>query len=71
MKITSSKDLWEIIRLERKKQTLTQAELAGLSGVGIRFLQELERGKESAQIGKAMQVLHTLGLHLFVRSRDV
>ncbi len=70
MQITSSKALGEIIRLERKKQTLTQAELAGLSGVGIRFLQELERGKESAQIGKAMQVLHTLGLHLSVRSRE-
>jgi len=50
-----------LIREERKAQGLRQDELAAASGVGLRFLVELERGKETAQIGKALTVLATLG----------
>lgn len=61
--------LGHIIRDERKAQGLTQEELAGLAGVGVRFLRELEHGKESCQIGRALHVLSTLGLSLTVSAR--
>lgn len=48
----------------RKQQGLTQVELAGLSGVGSRFLSELERGKESCELGKTLQILKMLGVEL-------
>lgn len=31
-------------------------------GTGLRFIVDLEKGKSSCQIGKALQVLHALGL---------
>lgn len=43
---------------------LTQAQLAGLAGVGVRFLSELERGKPSTEIGKILDALAVLGLRL-------
>ena len=43
---------------------LTQLDAAGLCGVGERFLSELERGKQSAELGKVLQVLRRLGLRL-------
>ncbi len=62
-------DLGEIIRQTRKSQGLTQAELAGLSGVGITFLSNIENGKETAEIGKVLVVANTLGLDLFAARR--
>ena len=47
---------------ERKTQGLTQTQLAGLSGVGITFLSNLENGKQTAELGKTLNVLATLGL---------
>ena len=62
--IQSTKEIGKTIRYYRKKQALTQEELALLSNVGRRFVVELEQGKNSAQIGKILQVLHALGIGL-------
>jgi len=50
-----------LIKATRKQQGLLQAELAAASGVGLRFLIELEAGKPTAQLGKALEVLAALG----------
>lgn len=63
-KIFSAKDIGEISRNQRKKQGLKQAEAAGLLGVGVRFLSELERGKETLALGKVLQVIQGLGLRI-------
>jgi len=57
-----------IIRNERKAQGLRQDELAAASGVGVRFLVELERGKPTAQLGKALDVLNALGCAVQIRT---
>jgi y4mF family transcriptional regulator len=49
------------IRDLRKRQGLRQDQLAGAAGVGLRFLIELEAGKETAQLGKTLAVLNALG----------
>lgn len=67
--ITDSKSLGLLIRKERKAQGLTQEQLAGLTGVGVRFVRELEAGKESCQLGRALQVTDALGLTLAVNGR--
>ena len=54
--------LGQLVRDTRKQQKLTQEQLAGTTGVGLRFLRELEHGKESCQIGKVLQVLGMLGI---------
>ncbi len=67
--ISDSRGLGLLIRQERKAQKLTQEQLAGLTGVGVRFVRELEAGKESCQIGLALQVAASLGLTVSVTSR--
>jgi len=59
-----------LIRHERKRQGLTQEQLAGIAGVGIRFVRELEAGKATCQLGLALQVMHTLGLSWQINNRD-
>lgn len=59
----------EAIREERKAQGLTQAQLASLCGVGVTYLSNLENGKESAEIGKAMHVARMLGLDVTLTKR--
>ncbi len=57
-------DLGSYIRQKRKTFKLTQVELAERSGVGIRFVRELERGKATVQMDKANQVLALFGEEL-------
>ncbi len=58
------------VRQRRRKLKLTQAELAGLSGVGVRFVSELESGKPGLEFGRAVHVMQQLGLELELRSRE-
>ena len=63
-------DIGDIVRSARKAQKLRQYELAGASGVGLRFIIDLEAGKPTAQIGKALQVLRALGCAVTVKTPD-
>ena len=54
-------NLGEYIRAKRKQHNLTQVELAERSGVGIRFVRELEKGKLAVQLDKVNQVLGLFG----------
>ena len=60
----------QIIRDERKELGLRQDELAAASGVGLRFLVELERGKVTVQMGKVLDVLAALGCELQIKRPD-
>ncbi|MBU6371191.1 MAG: type II toxin-antitoxin system Y4mF family antitoxin [Alphaproteobacteria bacterium] len=50
------------IRAARKAQGLRQDQLAGAAGVGVRFIVDLEGGKPTSHIGKALAVAAALGL---------
>jgi HTH-type transcriptional regulator/antitoxin HipB len=52
------------IRKARKQQRLTQRQLALAVGAGERFIVDLESGKETARLGKALRVAAALGLKL-------
>lgn len=52
------------IKFQRKKLGITQEELASKAGVGIRFIRELEQGKETLQLDKVEQVLGLFGFQL-------
>ena len=53
-----------LIRNTRKSLGVTQKDLALTSGTGLRFVIDLEKGKETCEIGKALTILHTLGIKL-------
>ena len=57
MKIKTAQDIAILIKTERKKQNLTQTELAGLCNVGLRFIVDIEKAKETCQISKVLKVL--------------
>ena len=48
----------------RKHTGLTQEDLATRSGVGLRFVRELEQGKYTVRVDKVDQVLALFGYHL-------
>ena len=69
--IKDTKELGKIIRETRRKQNLTQEQLAATCGVGMRFIRELEQGKESCHIGKAMMLLHMLGIQIIIDEEGI
>jgi HTH-type transcriptional regulator / antitoxin HipB len=71
-KVSSVEDLGRIIRFKRKEIGVRQEIAAGMTGVGTKFLSQLENGKETAELGKALQVLRKMGLevYIFPRSAD-
>lgn len=50
------------IKNERKKARMTQEEFALRSGLGLRFVRELEQGKETVQMDKVNQALAMFGM---------
>jgi HTH-type transcriptional regulator/antitoxin HipB len=58
------------IRKQRRRHGLRQAELAALSGVGTRFVSDLENGKASLEIGRVVRVLNTVGLVVWVDTKS-
>ena len=69
-KISSSQDIGHLIRLKRKEVGIKQEVAAGISGVGTKFLSQLENGKETAELGKTLQVLRKMGLDLYIFPRS-
>ncbi len=69
-RINSVKDIGILVRQERKQQGLTQEQLAAHCGIGIRFLRELEQGKETCHVGKVLHVVQMLGVNLFCAKRN-
>lgn len=61
----------EIVRETRKKLGVTQKDLALTSGTGLRFIIDLEKGKSTCQIGKALCVLQTLGIKMSMTPPNV
>lgn len=56
----------KFIKEKRKQLKLTQPELAERAGVGLRFVRELEQGKQTVQLDKVNQVLALFGSELGV-----
>ena len=69
-KLSSSAELGQLVRKTRKEQGLTQLDVAGLAGLSNRFVIDLERGKETLQIHKVLDVLALLGLELTARRKS-
>ena len=56
------KQIGKLIRETRKNFGVKQRDLALASGTGIRFVSDLEKGKETCEIGKTLTILNTLGI---------
>ncbi|MGJ7509412.1 helix-turn-helix transcriptional regulator [Variovorax sp. GT1P44] len=68
--VHSTAELGELIRQRRRSLHLKQLDIAGLGNTGNRFVVDLEGGKPTVQLQKALDVLSLLGLEVVVRPRD-
>jgi HTH-type transcriptional regulator / antitoxin HipB len=57
-------EIGALIRETRKRLRVTQKDLALTAGTGLRFVIDLEKGKETCELGKSLRVLQTLGITL-------
>ena len=64
-------EVGKIVRASRKRLGVTQKDLALTSGTGLRFVIDLEKGKETCQIGKVLTVLQTLGIQIALTAPTV
>lgn len=67
--IKDASDLGAAIRSRRKGLGLTQQELADACGCSIMYLSNLERGKETAELGIALRIVNLLGLDMTFSER--
>ena len=66
--VRSAKDLGAVIRRERRARGLSQEDVALSAGVGLRFVHDLEGGKETVEFGRAIRVARAVGLRIEVES---
>lgn len=59
--------VWQL----RKESGLTQMEAAAMCNVGARFLSDLENGKATIQVGKALKVLGAFGLLVILKKKTL
>lgn len=71
MFFSNTKELGELIKTVRKAQGMTQSELAGASGTGVRFIVDLEKGKPTSEVEKVLLVASMLGIKLEARIPEV
>ena len=62
--------LSKFVKNMRKQYELTQAELSEKSGVGLRFVRELEQGKQTLRLDKGNQRLNLFGSEVGVVPMD-
>ena len=46
----SAAEIGKLVQSERKRQGITQLQLAGMAGTGIRLISDIENGKETVQV---------------------
>ena len=65
--ISSIRELGDTLRRVRKESGLTQRDAAALCNVSLPFLNGLEQGKATAQIGKVLTVCQRFGIDVRLR----
>ncbi len=60
------KYLGKAIQNTRKKKKMRQSDLADITGTSVKFISNVERGKETIQMDKTFVLLQALGLKLYV-----
>jgi HTH-type transcriptional regulator / antitoxin HipB len=68
--IATVMDLGNAVLCARKEQGLTQLDITGLAQTGNRFIVDLEKGKPTIQLKKALDILELLGLELIIRKKS-
>lgn len=69
MKITDAESFGKALRRRRKELGYTQGFLSEFTGLSISFISDLENGKSTAELGKAIELASLLGMDLELKNR--
>ncbi len=70
MKIADAAAFGEALRKRRRELGYTQGFLAEFTGYSVSFISDLERGKDTAELGKALNLAASLGLDVEIGTRE-
>lgn len=69
MIISNAEEFGQMLRTQRKKLGYTQSFLSEFSGFSVSFISDLENGKKTAELDKALYLANILGITLESRQR--
>lgn len=69
MKISDCKEFGKKCMEHRKSLGYTQAYLSEVSGLSTSFISDVENGKATVELGKAMQLAKLIGMDIFLEER--
>ncbi len=69
MKIYDAESFGLALKQRRKEMSYTQREISDLTGFSISFISDLENGKSTAELGKAIYLANVLGLDIDIKGR--
>ena len=70
MRIVKAESFGKAIRARRKELHYTQGFLAEFSGLSVSFISDLENGKKTIELEKAIYLANLLGLDLILKGRE-
>ena len=70
MRIVNAESFGKTIRARRKELHYTQGFLAEFSGLSVSFISDLENGKKTIELEKAIYLANLLGLDLILKGRE-
>ena len=68
--ITDAKEFGQAIRRQRRELGYTQVFLSEFTGFSVTFISDLENGKSTAELGKALRLAALLGLDCTLTPRS-
>lgn len=69
MKVTDSSSFGALVKNKRKKLGYTQKYISEFTGISVSFLSDLENGKKTIELDKALRVANLLGLDVELNER--
>lgn len=69
MKLTKAEDFGLAVKTRRKQLGYTQAYISEVTGFSTSFISDLENGKKTAELGKALFLANLLGLDVEMKER--
>lgn len=69
MKVTDSASFGKAVRKRRKELHYTQMYISDVTGLSISFLSNLENGKPTCELEKALYLVNVLGLDILLSER--
>jgi len=68
-RVRSTKDLGQLLRQRRHEQELTLKDVAEHTGLSVRFISEVERGKPTAELQRVLHLAGMLGIDMMAAPR--